>query len=154
MAWRGSRSIRRECENSAAQLEVLNKLEACLFPEAIQYTYNGYYGSCQTFCSRILGSALFEELNPEAFLTSAFGLKAIASWWLGGEANAGELVKEMNNRFENPTAYDVPPQDGRHVKTYPESSRLGQHLLILTAQLERDIALGRVLSKTGFNTNT
>ena len=115
----------RECEDSAAQFEVLGKVEACLFPEPIQYTYNGHYGSCQTFCSRILGQTLFEELNPEAFLTSATGLKAIASWWLGGDPNADGLVEEMNNRFDNLIPYDLPPQGERLMKTYPENSQLG-----------------------------
>ena len=68
----------RECENSMAQADILRKLEACLFEKAIQYTYNSCFGSCQTFCSRILGSTLFEELNPEAFLTSASGVKEFA----------------------------------------------------------------------------
>ena len=68
----------RECADSKAQIEVLSRVEACLFEEPIKYTYNGHYGSCQTFCFRVLGSSLFDELNPEAFLTTATGFKEIS----------------------------------------------------------------------------
>ena len=86
----------RECADSKAQIEVLSRVEACLFEEPIKYTYNGHYGSCQTFCLRVLGSSLFDELNPEAFLTTATGIKAFASWVFGGEASSGDLIEKMD----------------------------------------------------------
>ena len=133
-----------ECENIVAQAEVLNKVESCLFEEAIQYTYNGSYGSCQTFCSRILGSTLFEELNPEAFLASETVMKAIARWFLGGEANADELVQEMNQRFQTlPPASNLAQTDGKLAKSYPETSRLGRYMI---KRLERERELERTLA--------
>ena len=95
-----------------------------------------------------MGQTLFEELNPEAFLTSATGLKAIASWWLGGDPNADGLVEEMNNRFDNLIPYDLPPQGERLVKTYPENSQLARYLSDqLDKEREKSIALERNLSK-------
>jgi len=120
----------RECENTTAQAEVLSKVEACLFEDSIKYTYNGHYGSCQTFCSKVLGSSLFEELNPEAFLTTQTGLKWIAGRFLGGEDNADELVNEMDKRFETPPSWfeSWTPPDLPHgeslITTCPEQSRL------------------------------
>jgi len=120
----------RECKDCTGQAEVLSKVEACLFEEPIKYTYNGHYGSCQTFCSKVLGSSLFEELNPEAFLTTQTGLKGIAGRYLGGEKNADELVDEMEKRFETPASWIeswTPPDlpDGESlITTCPEKSRL------------------------------
>lgn len=120
----------RECENCTAQAEVLSKVEACLFEESIKYTYNGHYGSCQTFCSKVLGSSLFEELNPEAFLTTQTGLKGIVGRFIGGEDNADELVDEMEKRFETLPSWIeswTPPDlpDGESlIKTCPRESRL------------------------------
>ena len=113
----------RECENTTAQAEVLSRVEACLFEDPIKYTYNGKYGSCQTFCSKVLGSSLFEELNPEAFLTTLTGLKVIAGWYLGGDANADELVREMDRRIENWTFLEVPHEESLITKC-PRTSRL------------------------------
>merc|ERR1719391_1958974 len=126
----------RVCENRKAQAEVISKVEACLFEEPIKYTYNGYYGSCQTFCSKILGAELFEDLNYEAFLTSATGMKAIAGWYLSDEANAGELIGLMVERFRTRASYDVPEHDdsdgvpqqnGDLMKTCLETSRFARH---------------------------
>ena len=117
----------RVCENRKAQAEVISKVEACLFEEPIKYTYNGYYGSCQTFCSKILGAELFEDINFEAFLTSATGMKAIAGWYLSDEANAGELIKLMDQRIRTRASYDVLEQNGDLMRTCLENSRFARH---------------------------
>ena len=117
----------RVCESSRCQAEVISKVEACLFEEPIKYTYNGYYGSCQTFCSKILGAELFEDLNFEAYLTSATGMKSIAGWYLSDEANAGELCRLMDERFRTKASYDVPQQNGDLMKTCLENSRFARH---------------------------
>ena len=115
----------RECQTPSAQGEVLSKVEACLFDEPIKFTYNGHYGSCQTFCSKVLGSSLFEELNPVSFLTTQTGMKRVAGWWLGGEDNADELVTEMEKRFESMSIYDL-QQEVNLVKTCPSNSKLAE----------------------------
>jgi hypothetical protein len=117
----------RVCENSKEQAEVISKVEACLFEEPIKFTYNGYNGSCQTFCSKVLGAELFEDINFEAYLTSATGMKSIAGWYLSDEANAGELIRLMDERFRTKASYDVPQQNGDLMKTCLENSRFARH---------------------------
>jgi len=113
----------RECKTPSAQAEVLSKVEACLFEEPIKYSYNGHYGSCQTFCSKVLGSSLFEELNPESFLTTQTGLKWMAGWYLGGESTAEELVTEMDKRFQSLPAFDLDHEEDL-ITTCPSDCRL------------------------------
>ena len=113
----------RECKTPSAQAEVLSKVEACLFEEPIKYSYNGHYGSCQTFCSKVLGSSLFEELNPESFLTTQTGLKWMAGWYLGGESTAEELVTEMDKRFQSLPSFDLDHEENL-ITTCPSDCRL------------------------------
>merc|ERR1712223_117982 len=117
----------RNCANNKEQAEVLSKVKACLFEKPIEYTYNGHWGSCQTFCSKVLGSVLFEELNPEAFLTKPPVLKRVAGWALSSECDCTELVNKMTERFQ-PTnleryqsSIQMPEQDESLVKTCPDS---------------------------------
>ena len=110
----------RKCGDSKDQAEVLSKVKACLFETPIEYTYNGHFGSCQTFCSKVLGSSLFEDLNPEAFLTTATTMKAVAGWFLSSEADSMELVDKMKERFNDLEHIEL-PQDEILVKTCPES---------------------------------
>ena len=119
----------RECEDSKAQIEVLCRVEACLFEEPIKYSYNCHFGSCQTFCSRVLGSSLFDDLNPEAFLTTASGMKAWAGWFLGGEANSEDLLEKMKKRLEKKSTYDTSELEVDLMKTYPKDSQLGRSFL-------------------------
>ena len=73
----------------------------------------------------MLGSSLFEELNPESFLTTQTGMKRVAGWWLGGEDNANELVTEMEKRFESMSIYDL-QQEASLVKSCPSNSKLAE----------------------------
>jgi len=111
----------RKCEDRKSQSEVISRVEACLFETPIEYTYNGHYGSCQTFCSKLFGSTLFEELNPEAFLTSASGWKTLAGWFLSSENDYSELVDEMDRRFNH---LKPEKQDGGLITTCPPSCRI------------------------------
>ena len=117
----------REGKTQAAQADILSKVEACLFDDAIQFTYNGFYGSCQTFCSKILGSSLYSELNPEAAYEDANRMKAIAGWFLSNEEDSDELIRKMTERFDARTPFDELPQEGENLfTTCPD--RLGQRL--------------------------
>lgn len=77
--------IIREGETCSEQADILSKVEACLFEEAIECTYNSLYGSCQTFCSKILGANLYSELNFEVAHEDAGAMKAMAGWILSDE---------------------------------------------------------------------
>ena len=111
----------RKSGDSKDQAEVLSKVKACLLETPIEYTYNGHYGSCQTFCSKVFGSSLFEDLNPEAFLTTATVLKAVAGWFLSNDDNSMELVGNMTERFNDLQLIELPRQDEILVKTCPEN---------------------------------
>ena len=115
----------RNCENSFDQAEVLSKVDACLFERPIKFTYDGYLGSCQTFCCKVLGSNLFEELNPEAFLTQVKGKKALAGWVVSGAAGAS-LTDLMEERFKTRVRINLPQSDGNLVKLCPEDCKLAQ----------------------------
>ena len=127
----------REYTNQKAQADILSKVEACLFDEAkqnndaLQYTYNSFYGSCQTFCSKILGFELFEDLNPEVAHVEPNRMKGIAGWWLSDEENSDELIKMMSQRFERrtpftPTTPRTPQEERALLTSCPR--RLGQLL--------------------------
>ena len=101
---------------------MLSKVKACLFDEPIEYTYNGHWGSCQTFCSKVLGSVLLEDLNPEAFLTRPAVWKRLAGWALSSEYDCKELIDKMTERFQ-PTKLEkyqseilMPEQDASLLK--------------------------------------
>jgi hypothetical protein len=89
----------RACENRKDQEKVLSRVEACLYPNPIEYDYNGRFGSCQTFCTKIYGAQSLTILNPEAFLTSMTGIKRIIGKKFGGKALA--LLHLMDARFGN-----------------------------------------------------
>ena len=117
----------RNCANNKEQAEVLSKVMACLYARPIEYTYNGYWGSCQTFCSKVLGSVLFEELNPEAFLTSPPVWKSVVGRALSSEYDCKELINKMAERFQ-PSILEqyqstirMPEQDESLMKTCPDS---------------------------------
>ena len=113
----------RNCENSLDQAEVLSKVEACIFEEPIKFTYNGFFSSCQTFCCKVLGSHLFEELNPEAFLTQIKGKKAFAGWMVSGAGTS--LTELMEDRFLSRSRINLPQTDGgRLIKICPDDCKL------------------------------
>ena len=117
----------RNCQNSFDQAEVLSKVDACLFDTPIKFTYNGYLGSCQTFCCKVLGSNLFEELNPEAFLTQIKGKKAFAGWLVSGAGTS--LTDLMDERFRNRKRINLPKSDGSLIKICPDDCNLAQQTI-------------------------
>ena len=113
----------RECQNNRDQLEVLRRLEACLFPEPIQYTYDANFASCQTFCSKIFSANLLEMLNPEAVFDQS-KRKNVAKWLLSSDDDWQELTREMERRFEGISTANLPPDGAGLINIYPDSSVL------------------------------
>ena len=118
----------RNCQNSFDQAEVLSKVEACLFDTPVKFTYNGYLGSCQTFCCKVLGSNLCDELNPEAFLTQIKGKKSLAGWLVSGTGTS--LTDLMEERFETRTRINLPAIDGSLFKICPEECKLARQIVV------------------------
>ena len=90
----------KACEDRVDQERALSRVKACLKPDPIRYSYHGFFGSCQTFCTRIFGMQGIKKLNPEAFMTSTTGMKCIISMLFGDNTQA--LMKAMDGRFANP----------------------------------------------------
>ena len=122
----------RHCNNVKEQTEVLSKAEACFFNvesgdvDSIKYTYNGLFGSCQTFCSKALGAELLEELNPEALIMTPSVKKQLAGWYLSDD-KFDVLTKKMEERFETRRTYNLPDED--LLKTCPAESVLAAHFV-------------------------
>ena len=116
----------RDGKTQGEQADILSKSEACLFEDAIKFTYNSFNGSCQTFCSKILGSNLLSELNFEVTHDEANTMKALAGWFLSDEDDSDDLIKKMTERMESRTPFDLPPGNEELLKTCPE--RLGLRL--------------------------
>jgi len=116
----------RDGQTQGEQADILSKSEACLFEDAIKFTYNSLNGSCQTFCSKILGSNLLSELNFEVTHDEANTMKALAGWFLSDEDDSDDLIKKMTERMESRTPFDLPQENEELLKTCPE--RLGLRL--------------------------
>lgn len=124
----------RDVKTQRAQADILSKVEACLFEEAIQFRYNGYYCSSQTFCSKILGSKLYSELNPEAAHEDANRRKAIAGWYLSSEDDSDLLIRIMTERFKDRRPFDLQQEDDEDLlTTCPDRLGLGLEALSRSA---------------------
>ena len=96
------------------------RLEACLSPEPIKYTYDANFASCQTFCTKIFDANLLEMLNPEAVFDQS-KKKSLAKWLLSTDDDWQELTREMERRFEDISTVNLPPVGVDLMKTYQES---------------------------------
>jgi len=90
----------KACEDRVDQERALSRVKACLKPDPIRYSYHGFFGSCQTFCTRIFGMQAIDRLNPEAFMTSTTMMKCAISMLFGDKRQA--LMEAMDARFAAP----------------------------------------------------
>jgi len=89
----------RACTKRTEQEEVMRKVKACLDPEPIRYKYHGYYGSCQTFCTTILGLETLMDMNPEACLVSTQSIFRRCFSYFFNDKKVFELSDKMDDRF-------------------------------------------------------
>ena len=70
----------------------------CAFPK-MKFTYNGYYGSCQTFCTRIFDVQKLTDLNLEANFSSTNAMKTFFGKFVNCRNRGLDLIRKMDQRL-------------------------------------------------------
>ena len=100
----------RWCKTKEDQDTVLRRARDCTFPKSLKFKYNGYYGSCQTFCARIFNQQTLLDLNLEANFASASSMKSFFGSFLNDRDRGLDLLHKMNERlgYESSTLHGDP----------------------------------------------
>ena len=88
----------RWCKSRKEQDRVLLWARNCLLPDPIRFKYNGYYGSCQTFCAGLFNVQDLKVLNLEAFYASTGSMKAFYGSFVNDRQEALDLLHKIEER--------------------------------------------------------
>ena len=103
----------RRCQRWSDQKEVIRRVLYCLFPRpSLKFTYNGYYGSCQTFCNRIYGVRKLSDLNLEANFTHFNTMKFLLGSFVNDRDRACDLIQKMDARMSKSCRSSQDESDG------------------------------------------
>ena len=88
----------RWCKSRKEQDRVLLWARNCLLPDPVRFKYNGYYGSCQTFCAGLFNVQDLKVLNLEAFYASTGSMKAFYGSFVNDREEALDLLHKIEER--------------------------------------------------------